>query len=261
MRLGSGAFLELFAPRRQLTSGERSSDLFVDRPSCWVGASTLVKHVVDRANLESSPLGQRARPDLPEGNGYGVAVASGANNWRNTGRGRRAKGSILLLKLHGSLNWRAGGPPLRLRADPYQTVEQGVIAPPLTNKPVQDEPFREIWKRARVAVGRMRRLLIIGACAAGVQSCNAFGTGYGVCTGDITPVATHLGDYAQARAYFHDGLVRTLLATDLSPHLEDVVIVDPSEATQANHVGLFTRVAPQARVISLKTFRQLAALF
>ena len=226
MRLGSGAFLELFAPRRQLTSGERSSDLFVDRPSCWVGASTLVKHVVDRANLESSPLGQRARPDLPEGNGYGVAVASGANNWRNTGRGRRAKGSILLLKLHGSLNWRAGGPPLRLRADPYQTVEQGVIAPPLTNKPVQDEPFREIWKRARVAVGRMRRLLIIG---------------YSMPEGD--------------------GLVRTLLATDLSPHLEDVVIVDPSEATQANHVGLFTRVAPQARVISLKTFRQLAALF
>ena len=226
MRLGSGAFLELFAPRRQLTSGERSSDLLVDRPSCWVGASTLVKHVVDRANLESSPLGQRARPDLPEGNGYGVAVASGANNWRNTGRGRRAKGSILLLKLHGSLNWRAGGPPLRLRADPYQTVKQGVIAPPLTNKPVQDEPFREIWKRARVAVGRMRRLLIIG---------------YSMPEGD--------------------GLVRTLLATDLSPHLEDVVIVDPSEATQANHVGLFTRVAPQARVISLKTFRQLAALF
>lgn len=161
----------------------------------------------------------------PERNGYGVEVSSGANNWRNTGRGRRAKGSILLLKLHGSLNWRAGGPPLRLRADPYQTVEQGVVAPPLTNKPVQEEPFRDIWKGARVAVGRMRRLLIIG---------------YSMPEGD--------------------GLVRTLLATDLSPHLEDVVIVDPSETTQANHVGLFTRVAPQAWVISLKTFGQLAAL-
>jgi hypothetical protein len=57
-----------------------------------------------------------------------------------------------------------------------------------------------------------------------------------------------------------DGLVRTLLATDLSPDLEDIIIVDPSEAIQEKHVGLFTRVAPQARVISLKTFGQLAAL-
>jgi hypothetical protein len=57
-----------------------------------------------------------------------------------------------------------------------------------------------------------------------------------------------------------DGLVRTLLATDLSPYLEDIIVADPSDETQQKHVGFFTRVAPKARVVSLKTFAQLAAL-
>lgn len=161
----------------------------------------------------------------PERNGYGVAVQSGADRWRRSGRGRRAEKSILLLKLHGSLNWRAGGPPLRLRASPYETVESGVIAPPLTNKPVENQPFRDIWKRARIAVARMRRLVIIG---------------YSMPDGD--------------------GLVRTLLATDLSPFLEDILIVDPSDAVQQKHVGLFTRVAPGARVMTFRTFAQLASV-
>ena len=57
-----------------------------------------------------------------------------------------------------------------------------------------------------------------------------------------------------------DGLVRTLLVTDLSPHLEDIIIVDPSPEIQAKHVGLFTRVAPRARVLTFRTFAQLATM-
>jgi hypothetical protein len=161
----------------------------------------------------------------PERGGYGVPVSSGAAAWRRSGRGRRAKGSILLLKLHGSLNWRSPSVPLRLRADPYQEVAQGVIAPPLTNKPVEAEPFREIWRGARVAVGRMRRLIIVG--------------------------------YSMPDA---DGLVRTLLATDLSPFLEDILLVDPSNETRTKHTALFTRVAPDARVFAFRSCEQLAAL-
>jgi hypothetical protein len=112
--------------------------------------------------------------------------------------------------------------PLRLRVDPYQEVAQGVIAPPLTNKPVEAEPFREIWRRARAAVGRMRRLIIVG--------------------------------YSMPDA---DGLVRTLLATDLSPFLEDILLIDPSDAIRAKHIALFTRVAPSARVFPFKTCKQL----
>jgi SdrD B-like protein/putative metal-binding protein len=34
----------------------------------------------------------------------------------------------------------------------------------------------------------------VGACVAGVQTCNPFGTGYGACIGDITPLAEVCGD-------------------------------------------------------------------
>src|SRR6266540_4581610 len=160
----------------------------------------------------------------PERGGYGVPVDSGADPWRRSGRGKRPAGSILLLKLHGSLNWRSSTLPLRLRRDPYREVAPGVMAPPLTNKPVEEEPFRSIWRAARHAVGRMRRLIIVG--------------------------------YSMPDA---DGLVRTLLATDLSPYLEDIILVDPSEAVREKHVALFTRVAPKARVFPFTSCRQLAA--
>lgn len=159
----------------------------------------------------------------PDRGGYGVDVASGADAWRRSGRGRRAQGSILLLKLHGSLNWRGPALPLRLRSDPYREVAQGVIAPPLTNKPVEDDPFREIWRQARVAVSRMRRLIMIG--------------------------------YSMPDA---DGLVRTLLATDLSPYLEDVLLIDPSEKIRTKHINLFTRIAPSARVFPFTSCAQFA---
>lgn len=110
-----------------------------------------------------------------------------------------------MLKLHGSLNWRSSTLPLRLRRDPYREVAPGVMAPPLTNKPVEEEPFRSIWRAAWHEVGRMRRLIITG--------------------------------YSMPDA---DGLVRTLLATDLSPYLEDIILVDPSEAVREKHVALFT---------------------
>lgn len=157
----------------------------------------------------------------PDRGGYGLDVATGAEHWRRSGRGKRATGSIQLLKLHGSLNWRGPAVPLNLRTDPYQQVANGVIAPPLTNKPVTDPPLSELWRMARTIVGRMRRLVIVG--------------------------------YSMPAA---DGLVRTLLATDLSRYLEDIVFVDPSEATLSRHIDFFGRVAPDARIITLRSMGQ-----
>lgn len=157
----------------------------------------------------------------PERGGYGLDVAEGASHWRRKGKGKRARGSIELLKLHGSLNWRGPGVPLRLRAEPYKPVANGVIAPPLTNKPVTEPPLNEIWRKARTIVGRMRRLIIVG--------------------------------YSMPSA---DGLVRTLLATDLSEFLEDIILVDPSEDTLVRHVNFFGRVAPKARIVTLRSMRQ-----
>lgn len=157
----------------------------------------------------------------PERGGYGVDVADGAGDWRRHGKGKRAQGSVQLLKLHGSLNWRGPSLPLRLRAEPYKPVANGVIAPPLTNKPVTEPPLSEIWRQARTIVGSMRRLVIVG--------------------------------YSMPSA---DGLVRTLLATDLSEYLEDIVLVDPSETTLVRHVDFFGRVAPKARIITLRSLKQ-----
>lgn len=157
----------------------------------------------------------------PARGGYGIPCDSGAEAWRRSGRGKRAAGSILLLKLHGSLNWRGPAVPLRLRSDAYRPVATGVIAPPLTNKPVTQAPFQEIWRQARTIVGRMRRLVIIG--------------------------------YSMPDA---DGLVRTLLATDLSTALEDIIIVDPSETTRSRHINFFGRLAPSAKVLTFRSFRQ-----
>jgi hypothetical protein len=161
----------------------------------------------------------------PDRGGYGLPVGSGADQWRRSGRGKRARGSIQLLKLHGSLNWRGPAVPLNLRSNPYREVANGVIAPPLTNKPVTDPPLSELWRTARSIVGRMRRLIIVG--------------------------------YSMPAA---DGLVRTLLATDLSRYLEDIVFVDPSERTLARHIDFFSRVAPNARIITLRSMKQFGSV-
>jgi hypothetical protein len=161
----------------------------------------------------------------PERGGYGLDVATGAEEWRRGGRGKRAKGSIQLLKLHGSLNWNGPSIPLALRTDPYKPVARDVIAPPLTNKPVTDMPLKEVWRKARTIVGRMRRLVIVG--------------------------------YSMPAA---DGLVRALLATDLSKYLEDIVVVDPAEETLTRHVDFFGRIAPLARIITLRSMKQFEAV-
>ncbi len=54
-----------------------------------------------------------------------------------------------------------------------------------------------------------------------------------------------------------DGLVRSLLATDLSENLQEIFLVDPSLTVREKHIGLFTRIAPEARVYPFKSWHQL----
>ena len=76
-----------------------------------------------------------------------------------------------------------------------------MIAPPLTDKPVTEPPsVRSGARRASSWAG---------------------------CAG------WSLVGYSMPDA---DGLVRSLFATDLSPNLEDVVIVDPSQAVRSKHI-------------------------
>ena len=157
--------------------------------------------------------------------GYGVDVGTGAGAWEGSARGPTPAGSITLLKLHGSLNWDQATVPLQLRETIYNPVRPGVIQPPLTNKPITEEPFQSVWKQARRAVRSARRLILIG---------------YSM------PVA--------------DGLVRSLLSTDLEPVLEEVLVVERDPNTRDQHIDFFTRLAGAARVFGFATFEEFAAI-
>lgn len=156
---------------------------------------------------------------------YGVEAGTGAADWQGTAPGPTPEGSITLLKLHGSLNWEAAATPLPLRTDLYQPLAPRVIQPPLTSKPVTAEPFRSVWREARRAVRTARRLILIG---------------YSM------PVA--------------DGLVRSLLSTDLQSVLEEVIIVEPDRATRDRHIDFFTRLAESAKVYVFSTFDEFAPM-
>lgn len=154
--------------------------------------------------------------------GYGVPIAAGAEHWHGTAPGPSPNNSVRLLKLHGSLNWATAHGQVELRTDAeiYEPVAEGVVQPPLTKKPVTEEPFRTIWRAARNAVKGMRRLVIIG--------------------------------YSMPAA---DGLVRTLLGTDLS-NLEDLIVIEKNPNVQAAHVDFFNRRADPARVFQFATLGQ-----
>lgn len=157
--------------------------------------------------------------------GYGVEAGVGADAWEGTAPGPTPKNSIALLKLHGSLNWDGAAVPLSLRSDIYKQVPVGVIQPPLTNKPVENEPFASVWRKARKSVRSARRLILIG--------------------------------YSMPMA---DGLVRSLLSTDLKSVLREVIVVEPDPATRDRHIEFFTRLAEKARVFAFSGFAEFARL-
>ena len=60
------------------------------------------------------------------------------------------KGSIKLLKPHGSLNWEASNGGMRLLRNPYlSTSAEGKIIPPTYFKRLNEDPYASVWKTAR----------------------------------------------------------------------------------------------------------------
>lgn len=99
----------------------------------------------------------------PGKKGYGFAVASGVDRWRGPRSKGHPKGSITLLKPHGSLNWRIKSHRVTLVAKPYQIASaDGRIVPPTWFKRLQQDPYASVWKRARLEVRRCKALLVIG---------------------------------------------------------------------------------------------------
>ena len=99
--------------------------------------------------------------------GYGAEVGGGREAWHDhSGRGRIAKESIQLLKVHGSLNWKRrsdGG--VDLRRDPYEDDHRSrnEVIPPVWNKRIAEDPvLGEVWKKARNSLRTGPVLVVVG---------------------------------------------------------------------------------------------------
>lgn len=119
--------------------------------------------------LMDSALKDVAGKSWDAAKGYGVNVVNGAEDWHDhSGRGRAAKNSIKLFKVHGSLNWKRQGIPdgsIALRSEAYEDGKRAPqeIVPPVWNKRIsEDAVLAEIWKNARNSLRIGPVLVVIG---------------------------------------------------------------------------------------------------
>jgi hypothetical protein len=100
----------------------------------------------------------------PENQGYAFDISSGFNAWRNHSRGRHVNTSIRLLKMHGSLNWKANADgTIRLVSDMSRVTSlRKSIIPPSWFKDLASFPFADVWKTARTEIRTSRVMVVVG---------------------------------------------------------------------------------------------------
>lgn len=172
--------------------------------------------------------------------GYGVVVENGAEAWQSTfsGPGPRARDSIRLLKLHGSLNWdRTGacGPAaVKLRDDPYSSLNRSSneIVPPVWDKTIgDDDVYCALWKEAR-------RILRTGPVLISV--------GYSVPPTDLLSQA----------------LIRVAAAERASTRkLSHLIVVNPDVHSRAKFIDLVKHgMSPNTIIVELNSLKELKSL-
>jgi len=108
--------------------------------------------------------------------GYGVSVAGRTHNWcrvwvKNRSLTKFRPSEILLLKLHGSLNWTLyGNKKIRLKHFPYSVrtkdkkalFDKISVLPPGWNKRIDRVPYKDFWREARRRLESCNTLAIVG---------------------------------------------------------------------------------------------------
>jgi hypothetical protein len=100
--------------------------------------------------------------------GYGFRVHEGADKWQApTGRGGPVKYPILLLKPHGSLNWRidyeGNKKPRAALISPYDDAATYSVIPPTWDKTeVTDWPWHEVWCKTRKVLHEAQAIVVVG---------------------------------------------------------------------------------------------------
>ena len=108
--------------------------------------------------------------------GYGVSVHGVTNEWCKNwlhrsyvGSGKHSK--IKLFKLHGSVHWalyktgaiKLKDRPFVVRTRKKSTVfETASILPPGWNKRIDRNPYKQLWKAARLKLDKCNTIIIIG---------------------------------------------------------------------------------------------------
>lgn len=104
--------------------------------------------------------------------GYGDSVHGVRSEWctkwlEGHGVTRASRSKIRLLKLHGSINWtlyktgeiKLKDRPFVVRAGRFETVS---ILPPGWNKRIDKNPYKQLWREARLKLERCKTIVIIG---------------------------------------------------------------------------------------------------
>ncbi len=108
--------------------------------------------------------------------GYGVEVSGITNDWARRwfsirGLASGAASKVMLLKLHGSINWtlyetakvRLKGRPYVVRSNRGKPVfDKAAILPPGWHKRVDRQPYSTLWASARLKLEKCAALIVIG---------------------------------------------------------------------------------------------------
>lgn len=140
--------------RKILTKVKRSDTLLT------FNYDTVIEEAFETADLWS-PVG-----------GYGPGFHGHRHDWARKWLATRKVSSrhrtkVLLLKLHGSLNWKLYRTnAVRIKPRPYlvrrRAREVVAILPPGWNKRIDKNPYKQIWKQARSSLEQCKSVVLLG---------------------------------------------------------------------------------------------------
>jgi hypothetical protein len=176
--------------------------------------------------------------------GYGKATNEQRSEWsrnwlkaRNGTNNPRAK--IRLLKLHGSVNWTRYQDMVRLKDRPFvvrtrkgkAVAEKVSILPPGWNKQIDKNPYKQLWKAARLRLEQCKTLIIVG---------------YSLPETDLL-----------AKALFAE-VVRTRKAR--KHYVKELHLADPNDAVKQKLIEMFVpALNAQSKVFRYRDIKELAS--
>jgi hypothetical protein len=176
--------------------------------------------------------------------GYGVEVTGITFDWarrwmrdRDYSINQRKESKIELLKLHGSINWQLyENKSIKLKQRPYYVgirrhkpaYENISILAPGWNKPIDKNPYKKLWEKARHELEKCKSLFIYG---------------YSLPDTDLL-----------AQALFYEAIRQRTIQ---GKHLKELHIADPSVQTQHKFIEAFTpAIGPIGKIFKYKSIKE-----